>query len=62
MVLFGIHGGPTTEGRLQLDGMNVGASRGGGGVSGYTMDTANVQEMTFQTSAVSAKPRPAVRS
>jgi len=50
MVLFGIHGGPTTEGRLQLDGMNVGASRGGGGVSGYSIDTANVQEMTFQTS------------
>ena len=36
MVLFGIHGGPTTEGRLQVDGMNVGASRGGGGVSGYS--------------------------
>jgi hypothetical protein len=50
MVLFGIHGGPTTEGRLQVDGMNVGASRGGGGVSGYSVDTANVQEVTFQTS------------
>ena len=50
MVLFGIHGGPTTEGRLQVDGMNVGASRGGGGVSGYSVDTANVQEMTFRTS------------
>ncbi|HVZ20103.1 MAG TPA: TonB-dependent receptor [Vicinamibacterales bacterium] len=50
MVLFGEHGGPTTEGRLQLDGLNVGASRGGGGVSGYSIDTANVQEMTFQTS------------
>src|SRR5580765_3367366 len=34
MVLFGIHGGPVQEGRLQVDGMNVGASRGGGGVSG----------------------------
>jgi hypothetical protein len=50
MVLFGIHGGPTTEGRLQLDEMNVGASRGGGGVSGYSIDTANVQEVTFRTS------------
>jgi hypothetical protein len=50
MVLFGIHGGPTTEGRLQVDGMNVGASRGGGGVSGYSVDTANVQEITFRTS------------
>jgi hypothetical protein len=46
MVLFGIHGGPATEGRLQVDGMNVGASRGGGGVSGYSVDTANVQEVT----------------
>src|SRR5207342_2938217 len=27
MVTFGIHGGPTSEGRLQVDGMNVGASR-----------------------------------
>jgi hypothetical protein len=50
MVLFGIHGGATTEGRLQVDGMNVGASRGGGGVSGYSIDTANVQEVTFRTS------------
>src|SRR5207344_2693570 len=50
MVLFGIHGGPATEGRLQVDGMNVGASRGGGGVSGYSVDTANVQEISFRTS------------
>jgi hypothetical protein len=50
MVLFGIHGGPSTEGRLQVDGMNVGASRGGGGVSGYSVDTSNVQEVTFRTS------------
>ena len=50
MVLFGIHGGPTTEGRLLVDGMNVGASRGGGGVSGYSVDTANVQEVSFRTS------------
>jgi len=50
MVLFGIHGGPSTEGRVQVDGMNIGASRGGGGVSGYSVDTANVQEVTFRTS------------
>jgi hypothetical protein len=49
-VLFGIHGGPSTEGRLHVDGMNVGASRGGGGVSGYSVDTSNVQEITFRTS------------
>ena len=50
MILFGIHGGPPQEGRLQVDGMNVGASRGGAGVSGYTVDTGNVQEVTFATS------------
>src|SRR3954463_5057577 len=50
MVLFGIHGGPVQEGRLQVDGMNVGASRGGGGVSGYSVDTSNVQEVSFRTS------------
>jgi hypothetical protein len=50
MITFGIHGGPTAEGRLTLDGMYVGASRGGGGVSGYSIDTANVQEMTFRSS------------
>jgi len=50
MVLFGIHGGPSTEGRVQVDGMNIGASRGGGGVSGYSVDTANVQEVNFRTS------------
>jgi Carboxypeptidase regulatory-like domain len=50
MVLFGIHGGPVQEGRLQVDGMNVGASRGGGGVSGYSVDTSNVQEISFRTS------------
>ena len=62
MVLFGIHGGPSTEGRLQVDGMNVGASRGGGGVSGYSVDTANVQEVTSGRLAASAKPKPAVRT
>src|SRR5436190_10566153 len=50
MVLFGIPDGPVQEGRLQVDGMNVGASRGGGGVSGYSVDTSNVQEVTFRTS------------
>ena len=58
MVTFGIHGGPTSEGRLQVDGMNVGASRGGGGVSGYSVDTANVQEITFRTTTRTTRPRP----
>ena len=50
MITFGIHGGPTSEGRLLVDGMNVGASRGGAGVSGYAVDNGNVQEVTFATS------------
>lgn len=50
MVTFGIHGGPTTEGRLLVGGMNVGASRGGGGVSGYQVNTGSVEEVTFATS------------
>lgn len=50
MITFGIHGGPTTEGRLLVGGMNVGASRGGGGVSGYQVNTGNVEEVTFATS------------
>src|SRR5204862_459999 len=50
MIIFGGHGGPIQEGRLLVDGMNVGASRGGGGVSGYTVDTGNLQEITFRSS------------
>jgi hypothetical protein len=50
MIIFGIHGGPIQEGRLLVDGMNVGASRGGGGVSGYTVETSNLQEVTFRSS------------
>jgi hypothetical protein len=49
MIIFGGHGGPITEGRLLVDGMNVGASRGGGGVSGYAVDTGNLQEVTFRS-------------
>ena len=50
MITFGNHGGPTTEGRLQVDGINVGASRGGAGVGGYLTDIGNSQEVTFSTS------------
>src|SRR5205809_4330771 len=50
MIIFGGHGGPIQEGRLLVDGMNVGASRGGGGASGYTVETGNLQENTFRTS------------
>ena len=62
MVLFGIHGGPATEGRLQVDGMNVGASRGGGGVSGYSVDTRMSRKSRSERPGGWARPRPADRT
>src|SRR5262245_15980205 len=35
MTLFTSHGGSAGDGRLTVDGLNTGASRGGAGVSGY---------------------------
>ena len=46
MTFFTAHGGRGNEGTVQIDGMNVGASFNGGGVSefGYTdADAAEVQ-------------------
>jgi hypothetical protein len=50
LVVFGGPGGRATEGRLQVDGLAVGAPLSGGGVSGYLPDIANAQEVTFTTS------------
>jgi hypothetical protein len=50
MLLFTAHGGSTEDGRLTLDGINTGASRGGAGVSGYIPDMQNAQEVTFSIS------------
>ena len=41
MRIFTSHGGRGNEGRVQVDGLNVGAAFNGGGVSGYIMDTTN---------------------
>ena len=46
---FTIHGGRSNEGRVQVDGLNIGASVGGGGIGGYFADVTNAQEMTFTT-------------
>jgi len=51
MLLFTAHGGSTEDGRLTVDGINTGASRGGAGVSGYIPDLQNAQEVTFTISA-----------
>ena len=42
---FTARGGRSNEGTIQIDGMNVGSSVGGGGVSGYLYDMANASEV-----------------
>jgi hypothetical protein len=42
---FSSRGGVSTEGVIQIDGMNVGAPGNGGGVSGYMYDMANSAEV-----------------
>ena len=41
MIVFGGRGGRGNEGRVQVDGLNTGASLNGGGVSGYRQDIEN---------------------
>jgi hypothetical protein len=48
--VFGGAGGRSTEGRLQVEGLTVGAALSGGGVSSYVPDVGNSQEVTFTTS------------
>ena len=52
ITLFGIHGGPLSEGQLQVDGINIGNAPGlgAGGTSNYVADIGNAQEVTFTTS------------
>ena len=50
LVVFGGPGGRGTEGRLQVEGLNVGAALSGGGVSSYIPDVGNSREVTFSTS------------
>jgi hypothetical protein len=47
MVVFGGQGGRGNEGRVQVDGLNTGASLNGGGVSGYRQDTENAAEIAM---------------
>jgi hypothetical protein len=50
LVVFGAAGGRTNEGRLQVDGVNVGASFNGAGTSGYLVDMTNSQEVALVSS------------
>jgi hypothetical protein len=45
MTFFTSHGGRQNEGRVHIDGLPVAASFNGGGVSTFTYDTANADEM-----------------
>jgi hypothetical protein len=47
---FAVRGGRSTEGLIQLDGMNVGAPGNGGGVSGYLYDMSNSSEVQVSIS------------
>jgi hypothetical protein len=49
MIVFGGQGGRGNEGRVQVDGLNTGASLNGGGVSGYRQDTENAAEIAVAT-------------
>ncbi|HXD72781.1 MAG TPA: TonB-dependent receptor [Vicinamibacterales bacterium] len=48
-VTFNMRGGPGNEGRLTLDGLSLGASLNGTGVSYTVADVPNAQEITFTT-------------
>jgi hypothetical protein len=50
VIVFAVHGGRLSEGRLQLDGLSIGAAVGGSGTSFYVADIGNSQEVTFSTS------------
>jgi hypothetical protein len=45
MTFFTAHGGRQNEGRVHIDGLPVAASFNGGGVSTFTYDTNNAEEM-----------------
>ena len=61
MVVFGGRGGRSNEGRLQLDGLNTGASVNGGGVSGYTATCRTRPKSRWRLPAGSARTRSAAR-
>ena len=47
---FPIHGGRNNEGRMTIDGLNIGNPIGGNQPPGYVADIGNSQEITFTTS------------
>ena len=49
---FPIHGGRTTEGRLFLDGLNIGSPPSGNSATSYVVDAGQSHEVTFATAGV----------
>jgi hypothetical protein len=49
---FPIHGGRTNEGRLLLDGLNVGSPPSGNSAASYVVDVGSAQEVTFSSQAL----------
>jgi hypothetical protein len=47
---FPIHGGRNNEGRMSIDGLNIGNPPGGNQPPNYVADVGNAQEVTFTTS------------
>ncbi len=47
---FPIHGGRANEGRLSLDGLNIGSPPSGNSATSYVVDIGQAQEVTFTTS------------
>ena len=47
---FPIHGGRNNEGRMTIDGLNIGNPPGGNQPPNYVADVGNAEEVTFQTS------------
>ena len=47
---FPIHGGRNNEGRMTIDGLNIGNPPGGNQPPAYVADVGNAEEVTFTTS------------
>jgi hypothetical protein len=48
-ISFPMHGGRSTEGRLWLDGLNIGSPPSGNSATSYGIDIGNASEVTFTT-------------
>jgi hypothetical protein len=52
---FPIHGGRTAEGRLLLDGLNIGSPPNGNSATSYVVDVGRAQEVAFSAAAASGE-------